>query len=75
LRVTGPPGVHSDLPQIELLDRIDQKMHQMIRRHPIAQVRRQQQGGVTVDVHEFGSHARAGRSPHANDPKKNDQAA
>ena len=31
-----------DFAQVELLDRVDDEMHQMIRRRPITQVRRKQ---------------------------------
>jgi hypothetical protein len=46
-----------DLAQVELLDRIEQEMHQVVRRPPIAQVRGQQQSAVTVEVDQASGHA------------------
>jgi hypothetical protein len=37
--------------RVDQLDRIDHKMHQVIRRHPVPQVGRQQQRRVSVNIH------------------------
>jgi hypothetical protein len=40
LGVARAAGVHFDLAQVEPFDGVDDEMHQVVRRHPVAQVRR-----------------------------------
>ena len=44
--------------QRQPLDGFDDEVDQIILRDPVAQVRRQEQGGLTTDVDEAGGHAR-----------------
>jgi len=48
--------------KVEQPDRIHDEVHEMILRHPIAQIGRQQKRGVVVDVDEAGRHALSTRN-------------
>jgi len=58
-RVLGMAGaalVGAGLAQVERFDRIHDEMDHVVGRYPVAQVRRQEQRGVVVDVDESGEH-------------------
>lgn len=57
LGVTGAALVGARTAQIQSFDRIHDEVHHVIRGHPVAQVGRQQQRGVVVNVDETGGHA------------------
>ncbi|OQC63119.1 MAG: hypothetical protein BWX48_03382 [Verrucomicrobia bacterium ADurb.Bin006] len=57
LRVPASPHVDLDSAQIQSLHRVQDEVRQVVSGHPVAQVHRQQQGGVTVDVHEAWAHS------------------
>jgi len=52
LGTAGAAGVHFDLPQILCLHRVEDKVGEMVRRHPIAQIRREQQRSIAIDIYE-----------------------
>ena len=54
LRVAAAAVVDGEGAQRQPLDGLDDEMDQVILGDPIAQVRRQEQGGLTVDVDEAG---------------------
>jgi hypothetical protein len=56
LLVARAAGVDPDLAQVDRLDRIDDEVCQMVGRHPVPQVRRQQQGGGAIDGDEACCH-------------------
>jgi hypothetical protein len=58
LRAAAAALVDPRRAQVELCHRLQHEMHEVVLRHPLAHVRRQEQRGVPVDVHEFGGHAR-----------------
>ena len=54
LFAAGAAGVDRGRARVDGLHRIDHEMHKVIRRHPVAQVGRQEQRGVAVDIHVAG---------------------
>ena len=46
----------ADLPQIQRLHCVDHEVGEMVGRHPVAQIRREQQWGVAIDVYETSGH-------------------
>jgi hypothetical protein len=58
LRVAAPAVIDREGAQRQPLDGLDDEVNQIILRDPIAQVRREQQGGLTVDGGEAGGHVR-----------------
>jgi len=57
LRTAAALLVDARRAHVELLDGIENERHQMIRRHPLPQIGRQQHRGVSVDHYKAGSHA------------------
>jgi hypothetical protein len=58
LFVTAALLVDLELRKRQTLDRLDDEVHEVVLRHPIAQVRRQQQGNIAVDMFESLGHAK-----------------
>jgi hypothetical protein len=56
LRVARAPLVDSGRAQIQFFQRVHHKVHQVSRRHPLPQIRRQQKGRVVVNVHKSRGH-------------------
>ena len=54
--VIGAAGVHFDLPQIQRLHRVEDEVGEMVRRYPVAQIRREQQRSVAIDIYETSGH-------------------
>ena len=56
LFTAGAPLVDPDLAQIQPFYRIQNKMRQVTRGHPLAQIRRQKQGGIVINRDESCGH-------------------
>ena len=50
------PVVDARRAQVQQPHRLHDEVNEMILRHPVAQIRRQEHGGVVVDVDEAGGH-------------------
>src|ERR1019366_2385866 len=57
LFTAGAPLVDPDLAQIQPFYRIQNKMRQVTRGHPLAQIRRQRGGGIVINRDESCGHA------------------
>jgi hypothetical protein len=56
LGIAGAAGVHFGLSQIQRLHRVEDEVGEMVRRYPVAQIRREQQRGVAIDIYETMGH-------------------
>jgi hypothetical protein len=56
LGIAGAAGVHFGLSQIQRLHRVEDEVGEMVRRYPVAQIRREQQWGVAIDIYETSGH-------------------
>ena len=55
-RCEGVQALEVDLAQIDRLHRVADEVGEMIGRHPVAQIRWEQQGSVAIDVYEANGH-------------------
>jgi predicted metal-dependent phosphoesterase TrpH len=63
LRVAGAAFVDPRSARVQLTDRIHDEVDKVIGRHPLAQVRRQQQRRVVINVDKAGSHTLSTHQP------------
>ena len=56
MRIAGAAGVHLDATQVQGPDRIEHEVREVIGRHPLAQIRRQQQRSIAIDIDETSGH-------------------
>ena len=56
LFAAGAAGVDADLAQVQAVHRVEDEVDEMIGGHPVAQVGREQQGRVVIQIDEAGGH-------------------